>query len=69
MALFMVKLIYKHNIYMEVFSIISIILISGLILERIIKHFKKSNCCGSSVEFDTTASAPDFSQIVNNIKK
>jgi hypothetical protein len=54
---------------MEVFSIISIILISGLILERIMKHIRKSTCFGSSVEFNENASAPDFSQIVNNIKK
>jgi len=60
----MVKLIYKHNIYiMDPFSIISIILISGLIFERIIKHIKRSSCCSSSFEFDTSASAPDFSQI------
>jgi len=48
---------------MEVFSIISIILISGLICERILKHFKKSKCCGYSVEFDTNASAPDLTKI------
>ena len=48
---------------MEVFSIISIILISGLICERIIKHFKKSKCCGYSVEFDTNASVPDYENI------
>jgi len=54
---------------MDPFSIISIILISGLIVERIMKHFKKSKCCGSSVEFNENASAPNFSEIINNIKK
>jgi hypothetical protein len=48
---------------MDPFSIISIILISGLICERILKHFKKSKCCGYSVEFDTNASAPDLTKI------
>lgn len=48
---------------MEVFSIISIILINGLICERIIKHFKKSKCCGNIVEFDTNASASDLTKI------
>ena len=53
---------------MDPFSIISIILISGLIFERIIKHIKRSSCCSSSFEFDTSASAPDFSQIPINKK-
>jgi len=48
---------------MDPFSIISIILISGLIVERIMKHFKKSSCCGSNVEFNENASVPDLTKI------
>lgn len=47
---------------------IVIILMVGLVFERILKHFKKSSCCGSSVEFDTEASVPDFSKIPINKK-
>ena len=36
---------------MEVSIIISIIITASLALERIIKHFKKSKCCNSEVEF------------------
>ena len=48
---------------MEPFSIISLILIGGLVVERVLKHFKKSTCCGSSVEFNSDASVPDLSKI------
>jgi hypothetical protein len=49
---------------MEVASIVSLVLIITLGLERIFKHFKKSTCCGSSVEFDNTASAPDLTNLL-----
>lgn len=63
------KLLYTINIYiMDPASIVSIILMAGLVIERILKHFKKSSCCGSSVEFDTETSVPDFSQIPINKK-
>lgn len=45
-------------------SIISIILICGLVLERILKHFKKSSCCGSEMEFSENTSAPDLQSIL-----
>jgi len=45
---------------MEITLIISILLVSGLVLERIMKHMKKSKCCGSEVEFNENASAPDL---------
>ena len=48
---------------MEPFSIISLVLIVGLVTERILKHFKKSSCCGSSVEFNENASVPDLTKI------
>lgn len=48
---------------MEPFSIISLVLIIGLVIERILKHFKKSSCCGNSVEFDTNASVPDLTKL------
>lgn len=45
-------------------DIILIILLSGLILERVLKHFKKSRCCGSEVEFDTNASVGNFHNLL-----
>ena len=45
---------------MEITLIISILLVSGLVIERIMKHCKKSKCFGNEVEFDTDASAPDL---------
>lgn len=36
---------------MEPGSIVSIVLILGLVIERILKHFKKSKCCGNEMEF------------------
>lgn len=46
---------------MEVSIIITIILVSGLICERILKHCKSSKCCGNSeIIFDQSASAPEF---------
>jgi hypothetical protein len=45
-------------------SIISIILICGLVVERILKHFKKSSCCGNEMEFSENASAPDLQSIL-----
>ena len=52
-------------------TIILILVITITIgIERIFKHCKKSKCCGNSeIEFDTNASAPDFSQIPINNKK
>ena len=45
---------------MEITIIISILLVSGLVIERIMKHCKKSKCLGNEIEFDTDASAPDL---------
>ena len=45
-------------------SIISIVLILGLVFERILKHFKKSKCCGNEVEFDNSASVADLQSIL-----
>lgn len=56
-------LIYKAIIYMEAFSIISLILVCGLVVERIFKHFKKSTCCGSTIEFNENASVPDLTKL------
>lgn len=49
---------------MEVASIISILLMAGLVIERILKHFKKSKCCGSEVEFDNTTSVADLTNLL-----
>jgi hypothetical protein len=49
---------------MEPGSIVSIILIVGLCIERVLKHFKKSTCCGSSMEFNNEASVPDLQSIL-----
>jgi len=49
---------------MEPTSIVSIVLILGLVFERILKHFKKSKCCGSEVEFNQDASAPDLTNLI-----
>jgi uncharacterized protein (DUF983 family) len=49
---------------MEPGSIVSIILIVGLIFERILKHIKKSKCCGNEMEFNTEASVPDLQSIL-----
>jgi hypothetical protein len=53
---------------MEAASIITIIMLSGLFIERILKHFKSSKCCGSEVEFNENASVPDFSKLPLNKK-
>jgi hypothetical protein len=54
---------------MDPFSIISIILVCGLVVERIFKHFKKSSCCyGSTIEFNENASVPDLAKIPINKK-
>ena len=49
-------------------NIAILILVIGLIIERILKHFKKSTCCGnSSVEFNEdveTPKYPDISKII-----
>jgi len=45
-------------------SIVSIVLILGLVIERILKHFKKSKCCGSEMEFNNEASVPDIQSIL-----
>jgi hypothetical protein len=45
-------------------SIVTIVLCIGLIIERVLKHFKKSSCCGSSVEFNSDASVPDITAIL-----
>ena len=49
---------------MEAISgIIVLVMVCGLVVERILKHFKKSTCCGSSVEFDEKASVPNLSEL------
>lgn len=53
---------------MEPFSIISLILVCGLVVERIFKHFKKSTCCGSTIEFNENASVPDLTKLPLNKK-
>lgn len=45
-------------------SIVSIILIVGLVFERVLKHFKKSKCCGGEMEFNSEASVPDLQNIL-----
>lgn len=52
---------------MEPFLIITLVLVSGLVFERVLKHFKKSSCCGSTVEFNENASAPDLTKLSENI--
>lgn len=52
---------------MEVLTIISIIIISCIALERILKHIKKSKCCNSEIIFDTTVSTPDFSNLLKKV--
>lgn len=54
---------------MEIISIITIIMVSVISLERIFKHIKKSSCFGSNVEFNNEASVPDFTDILINKKK
>ncbi len=49
---------------MEITLIISILLVSGLVLERLMKHCKKSKCFGSEVEFDTNASVPNLTRLM-----
>lgn len=50
---------------MEITLIISILLVSGLVIERIMKHCKKSKCFGSEIEFEqgypsaSASSAPE----------
>lgn len=51
---------------MDVLIIITIVIISCIAIERIMKHIKKSKCCNSEIIFDTNASAPDF---INLLKK
>jgi len=53
---------------MEAATIITIIMVSGLLIERVLKHFKKSKCCGGEVEFNENASVPDFSKFPLNKK-
>lgn len=49
---------------MEVSIIITLILASGLVIERLIKHVHKSKCCNSEIEFNDKASAPEFSTLL-----
>jgi len=50
-------------------TIISILLMAGLVIERILKHFKKSKCCGSEMEFNNEASVPDLQSILTKHQK
>jgi hypothetical protein len=45
---------------MDVTLIISIIMVSGLVIERILKHVKKSKCLGGEIEYNDS-SVPDMS--------
>jgi len=45
---------------MEPSSILTIILLCFIGVERLIKHVKKSKCCNSEIDFDTNISAPDL---------
>jgi len=49
-------------------NIAILILVIGLIIERILKHFKKSTCCnGGSIEFNNDIESPklpDISRII-----
>lgn len=48
---------------MEPILIISLVLVCGLVFERVLKHFNKSKCCGSEIEFNQNASVPDLTNI------
>lgn len=49
---------------MDVISILSIIIIAGVAIERLMKHVKKSKCMGGEIHFDTSASAPDLTGLI-----
>lgn len=49
---------------MEVSNIIGVILICGLVLERLMKHIKKSKCLGNEMEFNNDASVPDLTGLI-----
>lgn len=44
---------------MDVTIIVSIIMVSGLVIERILKHVKKSKCLGGEIEYNDS-SVPDM---------
>lgn len=49
---------------MEITSIVTIILVSGLVVERILKHFKKSKCITGEVEFNNDVQVPDLTGLI-----
>eukprot|EP00002_Diphylleia_rotans_P000426 TRINITY_DN10228_c1_g1_i1.p2 TRINITY_DN10228_c1_g1~~TRINITY_DN10228_c1_g1_i1.p2 ORF type:complete len:101 (+),score=0.65 TRINITY_DN10228_c1_g1_i1:2087-2389(+) len=49
----------------EITLIISVLLVSVLVLERLMKHCKKSKWFVNEIEFDTRASAPDLNVFKN----
>lgn len=54
---------------MDPATIISILITSALLLERLMKHVKKSKCLGGEIEFNENASAPDLSRLPLNPNK
>lgn len=47
-------------------ELILVIMVSGLILLKVLKSFKKSRCCNSEFEFNENVSNPDFSKFLNS---
>lgn len=52
---------------MEPFLIICLVLTCGLIIERIINHFHKSTCCGSSIEFNDNVEVPKYPNMIDKL--
>lgn len=53
---------------MEPVSVITIIMLAGLIFERVLKHFKSSKCCGADIQFNENASVPDLNSLLPKTK-
>lgn len=45
---------------MDIVSIISLVIICSIALERLMSHIKKSKCLGSEIEFVDDQVSPDF---------
>lgn len=53
---------------MDVVSIITLIVICSIALERTMKHIKKSKCLGNEIEFSDNQPYPDYpDHLPNNI--
>ena len=71
------KVVFKYDLkiisksyyiyYMEPFLIICLVLTCGLIIERIINHFHKSTCCGSSIEFNDNVEVPKYPNMIDKL--